>query len=58
MENVNTDNKKKDVVEKTVGGVTNEFVDGFDGFEPLPDTELKKVMGGQDYIVTNDTFSK
>ncbi len=27
-----------------------EFIDGFSGFEPIPDQDLKKVMGGQEII--------
>lgn len=54
MDNENTGIVKDSAVEE----ITKEFEDGFDGFEPIPDSELKKVMGGQDNIVTNDDFLK
>ncbi len=34
-----------------------EFVDSFDGFEPIPDVDLKKVMGGaNDYRLGDQIF--
>ena len=50
MENIKDDKKVLEKKEDLNESAEIEFFDGFSGFEPIPDQDLKKVMGGQEII--------
>ena len=50
MENLKDDKKVLEKAEDLKETAETEFTDGFSGFEPIPDQDLKKVMGGQEII--------
>ena len=50
MDNIKDDKKVLEKSEDLNKAAETEFIDGFSGFEPIPDQDLKKVMGGQEII--------
>jgi hypothetical protein len=49
MNNLNDDKRVNEKTEDINETAEIEFIDGFSGFEPIPDQDLKKVMGGQEF---------
>ncbi len=56
MENLKNEKKVQEKAEDLKATSEKEFADGFSGFEPIPDQDLRKVMGGQEIITRVDTF--
>ncbi|SFG06027.1 hypothetical protein [Oribacterium sp. WCC10] len=56
MSEINGINKSLESNEESKDIFDNEFIDGFSGFEPITDQDLKKVLGGQDTMVKSDLF--
>ncbi|WP_156885085.1 hypothetical protein [Oribacterium sp. NK2B42] len=56
MDNIKDDKKVLEKSEDLNKAAETEFIDGFSGFEPIPDQDLKKVMGGQDIMTKSDKF--
>ena len=57
MENLKDDKKVLEKSEDPNEAAELEFIDGFSGFEPIPDQDLKKVMGGQEIMPQNTGYT-
>ncbi len=58
MDTKQTDKPIVDGADVLKADVHTEFIDDFDGFEPISDSDLKKVMGGlSSYQIIDDHLS-
>ncbi len=58
MEMQKNDKQVVDSVDAPKTDLHADFIDDFDGFEPIPDIDLKKVMGGlAEYQRIDDSLS-